>query len=133
MSQRDGVVNMREVPKETWQEGRFSRREQDLGRAAGSASEARCFLPASSPCRATPTWPRRRSSLRCGAAGHSSIPSPPNKSALKLCSREVAQGWCEGRRVVMRSTTTSGVCAGRTYARCWDAHIPARCLFYFGL
>ena len=33
MSQRDGVVNMREVPEETWQEGRFSRREQDLGRS----------------------------------------------------------------------------------------------------
>jgi len=29
---------MREVPEETWQEGRFSRREQDLGRAAGSAT-----------------------------------------------------------------------------------------------
>ena len=36
MSQRDGVVNMREVPKETWQQGRFSRHEQDLGKAAGS-------------------------------------------------------------------------------------------------
>ena len=38
MSQRQGVVNMREVPEATWQEGRFSRREQDLGRAAGSAT-----------------------------------------------------------------------------------------------
>jgi hypothetical protein len=26
----------REVPEETWEEGRFGRREQDLGRAAGS-------------------------------------------------------------------------------------------------
>jgi hypothetical protein len=31
MSQREGVVNMREVPEETWEEGRFGRREQDLG------------------------------------------------------------------------------------------------------
>jgi uncharacterized cupin superfamily protein len=38
MSQREGVVNMREVPEETWEEGRFGRREQDLGRAAGSAT-----------------------------------------------------------------------------------------------
>ena len=38
MSQRDGVVNMREVPEETWQQGRFGRREQNLGRAAGSAT-----------------------------------------------------------------------------------------------
>ena len=38
MSQRQGVVNMREVPEATWQEGRFSRREQDLGRAARSAT-----------------------------------------------------------------------------------------------
>jgi uncharacterized cupin superfamily protein len=36
MSPREGVVNMREVPEETWEEGRFGRREQDLGRAAGS-------------------------------------------------------------------------------------------------
>ena len=36
MSQREGVVNMREVPEETWQQGRFSRHEQDLGKAAGS-------------------------------------------------------------------------------------------------
>lgn len=36
MSQREGVVNTREVPEETWEEGRFGRREQDLGRAAGS-------------------------------------------------------------------------------------------------
>jgi uncharacterized cupin superfamily protein len=36
MNQREGVVNMREVPEETWEEGRFGRREQDLGRAAGS-------------------------------------------------------------------------------------------------
>jgi uncharacterized cupin superfamily protein len=38
MSQPQGVVNMREVPEETWEKGRFSRREQDLGRAAGSAT-----------------------------------------------------------------------------------------------
>jgi hypothetical protein len=37
MSQREGVINMRDVPEETWEEGRFGRREQDLGRAAGSA------------------------------------------------------------------------------------------------
>ena len=36
MNQREGVVNMREVPEETWEEGRFGRHEQDLGRAAGS-------------------------------------------------------------------------------------------------
>ena len=34
MRQREGVVNMREVPEETREEGRFGRREQDLGRAA---------------------------------------------------------------------------------------------------
>jgi hypothetical protein len=33
MNQREGVVNMREVPEETWEEGRFGRREQDLGSA----------------------------------------------------------------------------------------------------
>src|SRR5215203_1761401 len=37
MSQLEGVVNMREVPEEKWEEGRFGGREQDLGRAAGSA------------------------------------------------------------------------------------------------
>ena len=36
MNQREGVVNMREVPEETREEGRFGRRKQDLGRAAGS-------------------------------------------------------------------------------------------------
>jgi hypothetical protein len=44
MSQREGVVNMREVPEETWEECRFGRREQDLGRRpgrSGSASGAR--------------------------------------------------------------------------------------------
>jgi len=35
---REGVVNMHEVPEETWEEGRFGGREQDLGRAAGSAT-----------------------------------------------------------------------------------------------
>jgi hypothetical protein len=34
MSQREGVVNMHDVPEETWEEGRFRRREQDLGRVA---------------------------------------------------------------------------------------------------
>ena len=38
MSQREGVVNMREVPEQRWERGRFGRREQDLGRAAGSAT-----------------------------------------------------------------------------------------------
>jgi uncharacterized cupin superfamily protein len=38
LSQREGVVNMREVPEETWEEGRFGGREQDLGRAAGSVA-----------------------------------------------------------------------------------------------
>ena len=38
MNQREGVVNMREVPEETWEEGRFGRREHDLGRAAGSVT-----------------------------------------------------------------------------------------------
>jgi hypothetical protein len=38
MNQREGVVNMREVPEETWEEGRFGRREQDLGRAAEQES-----------------------------------------------------------------------------------------------
>lgn len=33
---REGVVNMREVPQETWEEGRFAGREQDLGSAAES-------------------------------------------------------------------------------------------------
>ena len=35
---RKGVVNMHEVLEETWEEGRFGSREQDLGRAAGSAT-----------------------------------------------------------------------------------------------
>jgi len=38
MSQREGVENMREVPEETWEEGRFGGRMQDLGRAAGSVA-----------------------------------------------------------------------------------------------
>jgi hypothetical protein len=84
MSQREGVVNMREVPEETWEEGRLGRREQDLGRAAGSVRvglRREVILPASSPSRGTLTWPRRRSSLWCGAVGRSSIPSSPNRSA----------------------------------------------------
>jgi uncharacterized cupin superfamily protein len=36
MGQREGVVNMREVPEETWEEGKFGGRDQDLGGAAGS-------------------------------------------------------------------------------------------------
>ncbi len=65
MGQREGVVNMREVPEETWEEGRFGGRGQDLGGAAGSVAVGlrRTVIPqASSPSRATPTWPRRRSS-----------------------------------------------------------------------
>jgi uncharacterized cupin superfamily protein len=38
MGQREGVVNMREVPEETWEEGRFGGRDQDLGGAAGSVA-----------------------------------------------------------------------------------------------
>ena len=38
MSQREGVVNMREVPEETWEEGRFGGRDRDLGGAAGSVA-----------------------------------------------------------------------------------------------
>jgi len=38
MSQREGVVNTRQVREETWEEGRFGRREQDLGRAAEQES-----------------------------------------------------------------------------------------------
>ncbi len=38
MSQREGVANMREVPEETWEEGRFGGRDQDLGGAAGSVA-----------------------------------------------------------------------------------------------
>ena len=66
---RKGVVNMHEVPEETWEEGRFGSREQDLGRAAGSATvglRREVIPPASSPPHGTPTWPRRRSSLWCG-------------------------------------------------------------------
>jgi uncharacterized cupin superfamily protein/RimJ/RimL family protein N-acetyltransferase len=37
MADRPGVVNIDGVPEEEWQEGRFGGREQDLGRAAGSA------------------------------------------------------------------------------------------------
>ncbi len=35
---RKGVVNMHEEPEVTWEEGRFGGRDQDLGRAAGSAT-----------------------------------------------------------------------------------------------
>ena len=38
MGQREGVVNLREVPEETWEEGKFGGRDQDLGRAAGSVA-----------------------------------------------------------------------------------------------
>jgi uncharacterized cupin superfamily protein len=46
---------MHEVPQETWQEGRFEGREQDLGRATGSVAvglRREVIPPASSPPRA---------------------------------------------------------------------------------
>ena len=38
MSKREGIVSMREVREEGWQEGKFEGRQQDLGRAAGSVA-----------------------------------------------------------------------------------------------
>ncbi len=69
MGQREGVVNVREVAEEIWEEGRFGGRDQDLGGAAGSVAvglRRTVIPPVSSPFRATPTWPKRRSFSWCG-------------------------------------------------------------------
>ena len=58
MSKREGIVSMREVREEGWQEGKFEGRQQDLGRAAGSVAvglRREVMRPASSPLPATPT------------------------------------------------------------------------------
>jgi uncharacterized cupin superfamily protein len=84
MNQREGVVNMREVPEETWEEGRFGRREQDLGRAAGSVRvglRREVMLPGKQSFPRHAHMAEEEIFVVVRAAGRSSIPSSPNKSA----------------------------------------------------
>lgn len=69
MAERSGIVNFDDVPEEVWQEGKFGGREQDLGKAAGSARiglRREVLPPGKQSSPSTPTWSRRSFSWCCG-------------------------------------------------------------------